>query len=190
MVTILGVLGVVRESCLPPRVADHLRADVFLCVNDPLGDVVARGSSDREIWILRHHPLEEFAMHLLLEGLVEADIDRLDKPRAAGRDELNLHAKGLDGVDDQPHLVDPKLVQEEDGNDPRQHHYNVGGKDVPDPIEHDLLIKPRLFVEAVDAARGEGRNLPAGNCSVGHPCGENATINHNVRNSIRSAKMY
>ncbi len=53
---------------------------------------------------MQHHPLEEFATHLTLEGLVEANMDRLDKPRAIGRDELNLHAKGLDGVDNQPIL--------------------------------------------------------------------------------------
>ncbi len=129
-------------------------------------------------------------MHRTLEGLVEAGIDRLDKPRAASRDELNLHTKGLDGVDNQPHLVDPKLVQEEDGGDPRRRRCNVGGKDMLDPIKHDLLIKPRLFVEAVDAARGEGGNLPADNCSIGHPCGLNATINHNVSTSICSEKMY
>ncbi len=82
------------------------------------------------------------------------------------------------------------MVQEKDGDDPRQHRCDVGGKDMLDPIKHDLLIKPRLFVEAVDAAHGEGGNLPAGNCSIWHPCGENATINHNVRNSIYSAKMY
>ena len=112
---ILGVLGVVREPRLPPRVADHLHADVVLHIDDPLGDILACGSRDREVGILHHHLLEEFVPHLTLEGLVEANIDRLDKPGAAGRDELNLHAKGLDGVDDQPHLVDPKLVQEEDG---------------------------------------------------------------------------
>ncbi len=49
---ILGVLGVVREPRLPPCIADCLHADVFLCVNDPLGDVVACGSRDWEIWIL------------------------------------------------------------------------------------------------------------------------------------------
>ncbi len=86
--------------------------------------------------------------------------------------------------------MDPKLVQEEDGDDPRQRHCNVEGKDMLDLIEHDLLIKPCLFVEAVDAARREGGNLPAGDCSVGHSCSENATINHNVRNSICSAKIY
>jgi hypothetical protein len=48
-------------------------------------------------------------------------------PCAASRDELNLQAEGLDGIDNHPHLVDPKLVQEEDGNDPRQCHCNVGG---------------------------------------------------------------
>jgi hypothetical protein len=129
-------------------------------------------------------------MHLTLEGLVEANIDRLDKPRAAGRDELSLHAKCLEGVDNQPHLVDPKLVQEEDGDDPRWRRCNLGGKDMLDPIKHDLLIKPRLFVQMVDAACGEGGNLPAGDCSIGHPCGENTTINHNVRSNICSAKMY
>ncbi len=61
---------------------------------------MALGSRDWEVWILQHHPLEEFVAHLTLEGLVEADINRLDKPRAAGRDELNLHTKGLDGIDD------------------------------------------------------------------------------------------
>ncbi len=85
-------------------------------------------------------------MHFTLEGLVEANINRLDKPRAASRDELNLPAKGLDGVDDCPRLVEPKLVQEEDGNDPRRCRCSVGGKDMLNPIEHDLLIKPRLFV--------------------------------------------
>ncbi len=38
-------------------------------------------------------------MHLTLEGLVEFNIDRLDEPCAASRYELNLHAEGLDGVD-------------------------------------------------------------------------------------------
>jgi hypothetical protein len=100
----------------------------FLCVDDPLGNVVACGSRDWQVWILCHHPLEEFVTHFTLEGLVEADIDRLDKPCAAGRDELNLHAEGLDGIDNRPHLVDPKLVQEEDGNDPRRRCYNVGAR--------------------------------------------------------------
>ncbi len=98
---ILGVLGVVREPRLPPRVADHLHADVVLCVDDPLGNIVVRGSRDardRDVGILQHHPLEEFVPHLALEGLSKADIDRLDEPRAAGRDELNLHAKCLDGI--------------------------------------------------------------------------------------------
>jgi hypothetical protein len=187
---ILGVLGVVREPCLPPHVADRLRADVVLCVDDPLGNIVARGSRDWDGGILQHHPLGEFVVHLALEGLVKANVDRLDKPRAAGRDELNLHAEGLDGVDDQPHLVDPKLVQEKDGDYPRQHRSNVGGEDMLDPIKHDLLVEPLLFVEAVDAAHGECGNLPAGNCSIGHPCGKNTTINHYVRNSIRGANMY
>jgi hypothetical protein len=91
---ILEVLRVVREPCLPPCIADRLRADVVLRIDDPLGDIVARGSRDRDIGIMHHHSLEEFVPHLTLEGLVEADIDRLDEPRAAGRDELNLHAKG------------------------------------------------------------------------------------------------
>jgi hypothetical protein len=54
-------------------------------------------------------------MHLAFEGLVVADNNRLDKPCAAGGDELDLHAKGLDGAANRPHLVDLKLVQEEDG---------------------------------------------------------------------------
>ena len=66
-------------------------------------------------------------VHFTLEGLVEANINRLDKPRAAGRDEINLHVKGLDGIDNHPHLMDPKLVQEEDGNDPQWRRCNVGG---------------------------------------------------------------
>jgi hypothetical protein len=151
---------------------------------------MACGSRDWEVWILQHHSIEEFVAHLTFEGLVESNIDRLDKPRAACRGELYLHAKGLDGVDDRPHLVDPKLVQEEDGDDPQRRCCNVGGKDMLDPIKHDLLIKPCLFVEAIDAAHGEGGNLPAGNRSIWHLCGENATINHNFRNSINSAKMY
>jgi hypothetical protein len=52
--------------------------------------------------------------------------------------------------------MDRKLVQEEDGDDPRRRRCNVGGKDMLDPIEHDLLIEPRLFIEAVDAVCGEG----------------------------------
>jgi hypothetical protein len=186
---ILGVLGVVREPHLPPCIADSLHADVVLPVNDPLGNIVARGSGYWHIKILQHHPLEKFVAHLAFEGLVISNVDRLDKPRAASGDELNLHAKSLDGVDNQPHLVDPKLVQKEDGDDPLQLHCNLGGEDILDPIEHDLLIEPHLFVEVVDAARGEGGDLPAGNPSVGHPCSQNATINHNVRNSICSAKM-
>jgi hypothetical protein len=152
---------------------------------------MVRGSGDWDIGILQHHPLEELVMHLALEGLVKANIDRLDKPCAAGMDELNLHAKDLDGIGNQPHLMDPKLVQqEEDGDNPRQRCSNVGGKDMLDPIEHDLLIESCHLVEAVDAARGEGGNLPVGNSSVGYSCGENTTINHNVRNSICGAKRY
>jgi hypothetical protein len=98
--SILGVLRVVREPHLPPCIEDRLHADVVLCINDPLGNIVARGLRDWDVGILRHHSLEEFVAHITLEGLVEADIDRLDKPRAAGRDELILHAKGLDGIDD------------------------------------------------------------------------------------------
>ncbi len=104
---ILGVLGAVREPHLPPRVADHLHADVVLRINDPLGNIVVRGSRDRDVGILQRHPLEKLITHLTLEGLVEAGVDRLDEPCAAGRDELNLHTEGLDGVDDQPHLCRP-----------------------------------------------------------------------------------
>jgi hypothetical protein len=113
---ILGVLRVVREPCLPPRVVDRLHTDFVLRVNDPLGDSVACGSRDWDIGILGHHPIEEFVMHIVFEGLVIAGINRLDKPHAAGGDELNLHAEGLDGIDNRPHLVDPKPVQEEDGD--------------------------------------------------------------------------
>ncbi len=169
---------------------DYLHAEVVLPVDDPLGDIVTHGSRDWEVGILQHHPLEEFVAHLALEGLVKANVNRPDKPCAAGTDKLNLHAEGLDGVDDRPHLVDPKLVQEEDGDDPRWRRCNVGGKDMLNPIEHDLLVEPRLFVVAVDAARGEGGNLPASNRSIEHPCSENATINYNVQNSIRSANFF
>jgi hypothetical protein len=58
-----------------------------------------------------------------------------------------------------------------------------------DPIKHDLLVEPRLFVEAVDAACEEGWNLPAGDPSIGHPCSKNTTIKHNVRNCIHIAKI-
>jgi hypothetical protein len=125
---ILRVLGVVRGPRLPPRIADCLCADFVLHIYDPLGNIVACGSRDRDVGILQHHPLEEFVVHLALEGLAKADIDRLDKPRAASRDELNLHAESLDGIDNRPHLVDPRLVQEEDGDDPRQRRCNVGGQ--------------------------------------------------------------
>ncbi len=117
---ILGVLRVVREPRLPPHSAYLLCTDVLLCVDDPLGNIVVHGSGDRDIGILQHHPLEEYATHLALEGLVKANVDRLDKPCAASRDELNLHTEGLDGINNQPHLVDPKLVQEEKGSDPRR----------------------------------------------------------------------
>ncbi len=91
--------GVVREPRLSPCVADCFCADVFLLVDDPLGDVVARGSRYQEVRIRQYHPLEELVTHLTLEGLVEANIDRLDEHSAANRDELNLHTEGLDGVD-------------------------------------------------------------------------------------------
>jgi hypothetical protein len=185
---ILGVLGVVREPRLPPHIADRLRADVVLRINDPLGNIMARGSRDQEVGILQHHPIEEFVVHLTFEGLVIANVNRLDKPRAAGVHELNLHAEGLDGIDNRPHFLNSKLIQEEDWGDPWQRRCNVGGKDMLNPIEHGLLVEPRLFVEAVDAAHREHGNLPAGDHSIGHPCGMNATINHNDRNSIRSAK--
>jgi hypothetical protein len=101
---------VVREPHLPPSVADCLCADFVLCVDDPLGDLVARGSGIADVGILRHHPIKEFVAHLSFKGLVVAILDHLEKPRAACANELNLHAKDLDGVDNQPHLVDLKLV--------------------------------------------------------------------------------
>ncbi len=107
---------------------DCLRADFVLSVNDPLGNCVAHGSRDWEVGILQHYPIKKFVTHLAFEGLVIANVDRLDKLRAASRDELNLHAKRLDGADNQPYLVDPKLAQEEDGDDARQHFCNIGGQ--------------------------------------------------------------
>jgi hypothetical protein len=58
-----------------------------------------------------------------------------------------------------------------------------------DPIEHDLLVEPRLFVKAVDDACGEDGSLPAGSGYIGHPCSKNATINNYVRNTICSATI-
>ncbi len=49
---ILGVFGVIREPHLPPRVEYPLCTDFVLHVNDPMGSIAARGSGDRDIWIL------------------------------------------------------------------------------------------------------------------------------------------
>jgi hypothetical protein len=62
---------------------------------------VAHGPRDWDAGILQHHSVKEFFAHLAFEGLVVANIDWLDKPcHAAGGDELDLHTKGLDGIDD------------------------------------------------------------------------------------------
>jgi hypothetical protein len=49
---IFGVLGEVREPCLPPRVADCLGADVVLHADDPLGNIMACGSRNWNVGIL------------------------------------------------------------------------------------------------------------------------------------------
>jgi hypothetical protein len=64
---ISGILGVVREPRLPPHVADCLGADVVLRVDDPLGDIIVRGSGNWNIGILRHHPSKELFAHLAFE---------------------------------------------------------------------------------------------------------------------------
>jgi hypothetical protein len=85
---IFGILGVVREPRLPLRVVDRLGTDVALRVDDPLGNIMAHGSGNRNIAILRHHPRKEFVAHLALEQLVVSNINQLDKPRAPSR--MNL----------------------------------------------------------------------------------------------------
>ncbi len=108
---IIRVLRVLRKPCLPPRVADCLHADVVLHADNPLGDIMVRGSGNWNVGILQHQPSKEFVAPLAFEQLVVANVGWLDKPRAASGDELNLHAEGLDGVDAQQHLMDLKLVQ-------------------------------------------------------------------------------
>jgi hypothetical protein len=53
---IVRVLGVVKEPCLPPRVADCPCADVVLCIDDPLDNIMAYGSGNWKVGILQHHP--------------------------------------------------------------------------------------------------------------------------------------
>jgi hypothetical protein len=101
---------------------DRLRTDFALCVDDPLGNIMVHESVNQDIGILRHHLIKEIVVHLAFEGLVVAIINRLDKPRAAGGDELNLHAKDLDGIDNQSHLVNLKHIQYEDRDDAWQRH--------------------------------------------------------------------
>jgi hypothetical protein len=43
---IFGILGVVREPCLPTCVADRLGTDVVWRVYDPLGNIMAQGSGN------------------------------------------------------------------------------------------------------------------------------------------------
>ena len=63
---------------------------------------------------------------------------------AAGRDNLKLNPKMLDGVDDAAEEMDLERVQEQDGNDSDGGRDDVRRKNIVDPIEHGDLIKPCL----------------------------------------------
>jgi len=74
-----------------------------------------------------------------------------------------LYAELLDGVDDRRHHVTAELVEEEKRNDPRRRLGSPWRQDKLDPVEHNLLVEPRLLVDAVEGAVGECRELSLSN---------------------------
>ena len=124
---------------------------------------MARSTGDGEVRVLPQHPCGVFVPHLCFKCLVISDVDRLHESRAAGGDVLDLYAETLDGVDDRRHHVAGQLVEEEKGDDPRRRLGRPRSKDDLDPVEHHLLVEPRLLVDAVEGAVGECRELPLSN---------------------------
>ena len=70
-------------------------------------------------------PLGVDLPHVCLERLVNSDVDWLHKTGAAGRDNLKLNSKTLDGVGDAAKEIDLERVQEQDGNDSDRGRGNV-----------------------------------------------------------------
>ncbi len=83
----------IGEPHLAPRIADHLLADVPLGGEDPSNHVATSSLGNGRVEILDHQPVHVLVLHLHLEGLVIANVDKLDEPGAAGRNKVDLDAK-------------------------------------------------------------------------------------------------
>jgi hypothetical protein len=151
----------IREPHLAPRIMDCLRANLLLGGKDPLNNVAASCFLDRRIRVLSHQPVVVLALYLRLERLVVAHVDGLNKAGAAGGDELYLHPKRLDLLDNAAHHVDAEGVKEEEGDDADGGRRNVGRKDIVNPLEHDFLHEPRLWLTLVDSVSRIGREFAA-----------------------------
>ncbi len=100
-----------RQSGFLLSVLDGCFADVPLRHQYPFHDVNMPGSRHCLVSVLCEHPIAVVFMDLRLEWLVIAAVDRLNLASASRGDEINLDAKGLNGVNDGSHLVDCQRVQ-------------------------------------------------------------------------------
>jgi hypothetical protein len=162
----------IRKPRLAPPVADHLLADVPLGVEDPSNHVATSSLGDGRVGILDHQTVHVLVLHLRLEGLVIADVDGLDKPGAAGWKKVDLNAKFLDLVDDGPHHVHGEGVKEQEGDDSWGGSRNVRREDLIDPLQHDVLQEPCLWLNLVGCIGGKGGELALFDYASPFPCGQ------------------
>jgi hypothetical protein len=149
----------IGEPRLAPRIADHLLADVPLGGKDPSNHVATSSLGNGRVGILDHQPVHVLILYLHLEGLVIADVDRLDEPGAAGWNKVDLDAKFLDLVDDGPHHAHSKGVKEQEGDDSWGGSCDVRREHLIDPLQHDVLREPHLRLNLVDHVGGKGGEL-------------------------------
>ncbi len=90
----------------------------MLSCDNLLGDLTMSGARDQHVRILCKNPLMILITYLCLQWLAVAQLDGLHHSGAARRDEINLHAKGLDHLNDYSHFVHFEVVQQEEGHDP------------------------------------------------------------------------
>ncbi len=70
-----------------------------------------------------------------------------------GGNKLHLDSELLDLLHDRSLEVHGEGVQEEDQRDPRGRGDDVGREDLVDPLHHDCLVEPCLFLAGVDEVR-------------------------------------
>jgi hypothetical protein len=160
----------IGEPRLAPRVADHLLADVPLGGKDPSNHVATSSLGNGHVGILDHQPVHVLILHLCLEGLVIANVDRLDKPGAAGWNKVDLDAEFLDLVDDGPHHVHGKGVEEQEGDDSWGGSCDVRREDLIDLLQHDVLQEPCLWLNLVDHVGEKGGELAWFDYASPFPC--------------------